>query len=189
MTVQRDIDAVEQLIWWLEDNIGTESTIHFDNEGKVDSATALAALTRLLPHYPNQPFTERYLTVAVSTAHLNRYDEMTFTEELNNPHGRIAKRGSGYFLKLWETLENAQSLLSELPVGSERLLFQMRYPPQFLSCLCGSELIICVLSHVNNFLSCLCGSEPTTTSQTDTDSFLSCLCGSEPVVAVVTVRT
>ncbi|AQS39792.1 Enterobacterial protein of unknown function (DUF957) [Shewanella psychrophila] len=109
MTVQRNIDVVEQLILWLEDNVTTESTIHFDNEERVDSATALAALTRLLPqYYSNQPFTERYLTVVVSTTHLNRYDEMTFTEELNNTHSRIAKRGAGYFLKLWETLENAK---------------------------------------------------------------------------------
>lgn len=49
MTIPSDIFAVEQLILWLEDNLSTESVIHFDNEGKVDSAIVLAALTRLLP--------------------------------------------------------------------------------------------------------------------------------------------
>ncbi len=49
MTIPFDIFAVEQLILWLEDNLSTESVIHFDNEGKVDSAIVLAALTRLLP--------------------------------------------------------------------------------------------------------------------------------------------
>lgn len=49
MTIPSDIFAVEQLILWFEDNLSTESVIHFDNEGKVDSAIVLAALTRLLP--------------------------------------------------------------------------------------------------------------------------------------------
>ena len=49
MTIPSDIFAVEQLILWLEDNLSTESVIHFDNEGKVDSAIVLVALTRLLP--------------------------------------------------------------------------------------------------------------------------------------------
>lgn len=49
MTIPSDIFAFEQLILWLEDNLSTESVIHFDNEGKVDSAIVLAALTRLLP--------------------------------------------------------------------------------------------------------------------------------------------
>ena len=49
MTIPSDIFPVEQLILWLEDNLSTESVIHFDNEGKVDSAIVLAALTRLLP--------------------------------------------------------------------------------------------------------------------------------------------
>lgn len=43
-----DFEALESLRLWLEDNVGLESELHFDNEGKIRSARVLKALEKLL---------------------------------------------------------------------------------------------------------------------------------------------
>lgn len=106
MTIPSDIFAIEQLILWLKDNVSTGSAIHFDNEGKVDSVIALAALTRLLPQQLDSSV-ESYLTIAINTKHLSQFDKIVFVREWQTPYSLVAVRKSGYFLKLWETVDSA----------------------------------------------------------------------------------
>ncbi|MCR4535509.1 hypothetical protein [Shewanella xiamenensis] len=88
MTIPSDIFAIEQLILWLKDNISTESAIHFDNEGKVDSVILLTALTRLLPKQ-HDDFIEnmnKYLIwnpakVSSYGGKADNYEELIQTEE------------------------------------------------------------------------------------------------------------
>lgn len=88
MTILSDIFAVEQLFLWLEDNVSSESAIHFDNEDKVDSAIVLAALTRLMPQQPNDSVENinKYLIwnpakVSLYGGKADNYEELIQTEE------------------------------------------------------------------------------------------------------------
>lgn len=88
MTIPSDIFAVEQLILWLEDNVSTESAIHFDNESKVDSAIVLSALTRLLPQQldnhienMNKYFIWNPAKVSSYGGKADNYEELIQTEE------------------------------------------------------------------------------------------------------------
>jgi hypothetical protein len=53
------------------------------------------------------PFTEHYLTVAASTEHLTENDKKLFTLESGYWYSRVAKRSTGYFVKLWECVDDA----------------------------------------------------------------------------------
>ena len=53
-------------------------------------------------------FPEIYLTAAISTDYLTVADNKLFEQTHKEPLSRIAKRDTGYFLKLWETEEDAR---------------------------------------------------------------------------------
>lgn len=107
MKKHTDIYIIEQLILWLEDNVDMGSGIHFDNEFEIHSEIAVRALVRLLPHKSNMPFVERYLSVTASTGHLTENDKKLFTLESGYAYSRVAKRSTGYFVKLWECVDDA----------------------------------------------------------------------------------
>lgn len=94
---------VEQLILWLEDNVGMETNIYFDNDERVDSEIAIGALKQLLPNQPKHLFTECYTTVVASTGHLSPTDfgRLNASTRLDI-FSRVAERQTGYFLKLWD---------------------------------------------------------------------------------------
>lgn len=45
---KHEIEALEQLLWWLDDNVDQGTEMFFDNEGKISSAEMLPIVKKAI---------------------------------------------------------------------------------------------------------------------------------------------